>query len=73
MICLPVQGDDSQALASGLSPIQADKPWYDYFIPPISVRTLPIVRYFVLKLAFSGKSAINRNMEKNSVFEQFLG
>ena len=30
MICAPVQGDNPQALASGLSPVQVDKPWYNY-------------------------------------------
>ena len=30
-------GDNPRDLASGLSPIQADKPWYNYFIPPSSV------------------------------------
>ena len=28
----PVRGDKPLALASGLSPVQADKPWYYYFI-----------------------------------------
>ena len=34
MVCPPVRGDNPRALASGLSPVQADKPWYNYFIPP---------------------------------------
>ena len=29
-VCPPVRGDNPRALASGLSPVQADKPWY-YF------------------------------------------
>ena len=37
MVCPPLRGDNSRALASGLSPLQADKPWYNYFIPPSSV------------------------------------
>ena len=37
MVCLPVRGDNPRALASGLSPAQADKLWYNYFIPPLSV------------------------------------
>ena len=28
----PVRGDNLRALARGLSPVQADKPWYYYFI-----------------------------------------
>ena len=40
MVYLPVWGHNPQALASGLSPIQADKPWYNYFILPSSVKTL---------------------------------
>ena len=30
LVCPPVQGDNSQALVSGLSPVQVDKPWYNY-------------------------------------------
>ena len=30
MVCLPVGGDNLRALASGLSPVQVDKPWYNY-------------------------------------------
>ena len=37
MVCPPVRGDNPQALAHGLSPVQADKPWHNYFIPPSSV------------------------------------
>ena len=37
MVCLPVRGDNPQALAHGISPAQADKPWFKYFIPPVSV------------------------------------
>ena len=32
MGCLRVRGDNSQALASGLSYIQVDNPWYNYFM-----------------------------------------
>ena len=28
MVCPPVRGNNPRALASGLSPVQADKPWY---------------------------------------------
>ena len=34
MVCPPVRGDTPRALASGLSPVQAGKSWYNYFIPP---------------------------------------
>ena len=37
MVCPPVRGDNPQALAHGLSPVLADKPWHNYFIPPSSV------------------------------------
>ena len=37
MGCPPVRGDNPQALASGLSYVQADNPWYNYFIPPTSM------------------------------------
>ena len=37
MVCTPVRGDNPRALASGLSPTQADKPRYiNYFKPLIS-------------------------------------
>ena len=34
MVCPSVGGDNPRALARGLSPVQADKPWYNYFMPP---------------------------------------
>ena len=37
MGCPPVRGDNPRALASGLSYVQVDNPWYNYFIPPSSV------------------------------------
>ena len=37
MVCPPVRGDNPRALASGLSPIQADTPWFNYFKLPSSV------------------------------------
>ena len=37
MGCPPVRGDNPRALASGLSDVQVDKQWYNYFIPPTSV------------------------------------
>ena len=40
-VCLPVGGDNPRALASRLSPVQAGKPWYNYFIPPSSVQPTP--------------------------------
>ena len=39
-----------RALASGLSHVHVDKPWHNYFIPPISVSTLHSRSHFVLKL-----------------------
>ena len=37
MGCRPVREDNPQALACGLSNVQTDKPWYNYFKPPTSV------------------------------------
>ena len=34
MGCPPVRVDNPRALASGLSNVQVDNPWYNYFIPP---------------------------------------
>ena len=31
MVCPPVRGDNPRALGGGLSPVQADKPWLNYF------------------------------------------
>ena len=50
MGCPHVRGDNPRALASGLSYVQVDNPWYNYFIPPTSVYTLHITRYSMLKL-----------------------
>ena len=37
MVCPPILGDNPRVLASGLSPVQAEEPWYNYFMPPSSV------------------------------------
>ena len=37
MDCPPVHENHPRALTSGLSYVQADNPWYKYFIPPTSV------------------------------------
>ena len=37
MGCPLVRGDNPRALACGLSYVQVDNPWYNYFIPPTSV------------------------------------
>ena len=58
MVCPPVRGDNPRALASGLSPVQADEPWYNYFIPLSSMWTLLRMKYFVLKFAITGKCGI---------------
>ena len=58
MVCPPVRGDNPRVLASGLSPLQADKSWYNYFIPRSSVKTLLSMKYFVLMFAIFGKDGI---------------
>ena len=50
MGCLPLRGDNPRALASGLILRSGGQTWYNYLIPPTSVQTLHITRYFVLKL-----------------------
>ena len=30
MVCPPARGDNPRALVSGLSPVHADKPWYNH-------------------------------------------
>ena len=36
-VCLHVRGDNPRALASGLSPVHADKPRYSYLVPHSSL------------------------------------
>ena len=59
-VCPPVRGDNPRAEASGLSPVQVDKPWYtcNYFILPSSVYTLISMKYVVLKCTSPGKGGI---------------
>ena len=52
MVCPPVRGDNPRALASALSPVHADKPWYNYFIRSLSMQTLPTAIYFVFFVFF---------------------
>ena len=59
MACPLVRGDDPLALASGFSPVQADKPWYNYFVPPSLVQALLSMTDFVLKFAISGEGGIS--------------
>ena len=51
--------DNPQALASIISHTGSYKAWCNYFIPPSSLKTVLSMKYFVLKLAFSGKVGIN--------------
>ena len=60
MVCPPVRGYNPRAFASGLSPVQEDKPLYNYFIPPLSVQTLFGIKYFEIKFAISGKSGVRK-------------
>ena len=48
MVCPPVRGDNPLALASGLSPIQADKPTCNYYISLSSVLTLLCTKILLL-------------------------
>ena len=55
MGCPPVRGDNPRALASGLSYVHVDKHGITiYCLPPTSMKTLHILRYFVLKLVRGG-------------------
>ena len=58
-VCPPVRGYNPRVLANRLSHGQADKPWNNYFIPPLSVKTLLSMKYFkILKFAISGKGVL---------------
>ena len=53
MVCPPVRGDNPRALASGSSPVQVDKQWYNNFIPSTTLQTLLSMIYFMLKFVIS--------------------
>ena len=57
MVCPPVRRDNPRALASGLSPVQAEIPWYYCFYHSYQCR--PVSAYLVLNFAISGKEGIN--------------
>ena len=52
-ICPPVLGDNLQALASGLSPVEVDKPWYNYFIPSWSAIPCSVWKFLANTLLFN--------------------
>ena len=43
VVCLPLRGD----LARGLSPIQADKPWYNFFYATLI--SVDLAKYEILR------------------------
>ena len=49
MLCPPVRGDNPQALASRLSSVQADKPWYNYFT---TLMSLDLAQYKIFRARF---------------------
>ena len=55
MGCLHVSGNNPQALASGLSHLQVDNPWYNYYIPP---RSSVDIAYYEIFHAKVGKGGI---------------
>ena len=59
MVCPPIRGDDPRALASGLSPVQADKPWYNYFIPSLSDHDQGPVVQSIVSLASSFRGQLD--------------
>ena len=69
IVCPPVRGDNPRALASGFSPVQADKLCYNYCIPPLIVQNLLSAKYFVLKLVFSsnGYKLLKGVLSKESI------
>ena len=56
MVCPPVRRDNPRALARGLSPVQADRSWYNYYLNhtqhcrPCSVRTAVKPAYVVTSI-----------------------
>ena len=59
MVCPPVGGDNPRALVSGLSPVQVEKPWYNFFYTTLISVDLAQYEIFQLKLAISGQGGIN--------------
>ena len=55
MVCPPVRGDNPRTKASGLCPVQADKPWYYYFYHRYQCNSM---KYFALEYAIFGKGGI---------------
>ena len=52
MVCPPVREENPRALASGLSPVQADKPWYNYHTTPISAELAYYILFRAKRLRF---------------------
>ena len=67
-----MRGDNPRALVSGLSPIQKNKPLYNYFIPPASVSILLSMKNFGLNFAISGKLCIIKVYKYLSMFFPFI-
>ena len=59
VVCPPVCGDNPQALASGLSYIQADNLWYNYFIQPTFLNISVDLAHHEIFHAIAGKGDIN--------------
>ena len=59
MVCPPARGDNPRALARGISPVQTDKPWYNYFATLISVNRAHYEIFHAI-FAILGKSDINQ-------------
>ena len=61
MGCPPVHGDNPRALASGLSYVQSDNPWYNYYIGCFNIQvflvkanyTVIIVTIHFIQLCFT--------------------
>ena len=62
MGCPPVRGDNPRALASGLSYVQVDNPWYNYFMPPINSVDLARYEIFNAKVGKGGIILLSFNL-----------
>ena len=56
----------------GLSRVQVDKPWYNYFIPHELVYTLHITGYFVLKVGKGGNKRLYSNIITGTELSRIL-
>ena len=72
MGCPPVRGDNPRALASGLSYVQADNPWYNFFYTTYISVDLAHQVIFHVKVGKGGIMNIKFNRKKVACIQKGL-